>query len=95
MKKIEPPNERLIEFWKNFPNSADPLRILKKAINDKIFEETNNQNTESQEQNNPTNNDNSTSDQNNENSSLANNPSLSTRQLRPRKIPNYKNLTKS
>ena len=95
LKKIEPPNERLIEFWKNFPNSADPLRILKKAINDKIFEETNNQNTESQEQNNPTNNDNSTSDQNNENSSLANNPSLSTRQLRPRKIPNYKNLTKS
>ena len=88
LKKIEPPNERLVEFWKIFPNSADPLRILQKAIDDKIFEEPSNNNAENQAQTNPITDNTSNSNQGSDNHSTE----VLQRQLRPRKLSNYNNF---
>ena len=37
LKKVYLPNKRLIQFWNDFPNSSDPLKILREAMEDKIF----------------------------------------------------------
>ena len=36
-KNVYLPNKRILKFWNDFPNSSEPLRILRQAIKDKVF----------------------------------------------------------
>ena len=44
LKKILMPNEALKKFWIDFPNSSDPIELLKSAVKDGVFQEDTGQN---------------------------------------------------
>jgi hypothetical protein len=93
LKKIKLPNTRLIEFWKNFPNSDDPLSILKQAVKNKIFDEDGEICTQPPVTTSPilTEPIIRAKTQSNQNQ----NEIEEQRSLRPRKVQNYNNLTKN
>ena len=100
LKKVKQPNERLVQFWKTFPNSSDPISVLKEALRNKVFDtddQGNNTNTNQIDEN--------PQEQEEENPAIEDPVDVSENHvdaesrkhqmnLRRRKVPNYQNLRK-
>ena len=102
LKKVKQPNQRLVDFWKTFPNSDDPISVLKEALKNKVFD--------SDDQSNQTNDNQENENQRGQEAPASENPVATdedrndTRSqehqrdhqmnLRKRKVPNYQNLRK-
>ena len=102
LKKVIQPNERLVKFWETFPNSNDPISILKEAMRNGTFEIGD----ESTQDNSQINNRDETLEtqgaaaqaENDDNDSITHPVDAENRQhqmsLRKRRVPNYENLVR-